>query len=342
MKDIPKIFLVGVTDSYEFLKREFEWKVINFDKKSIDWSSETKIVLAFDFANIEKAMCIILEFPEHQFILILLGNETQQLKILRQLARIERVLAIYSQYDPQPLIFGGMKTSLIQLIDSPRTFFNFNFFMICLRGAYRGLKSIVFARIPKIKHFPLGYSNRFIEELLLSGLISIESMTIMQLSNSFSNRSRKSEVIFKGQLTGQYRKLIAPYLMQKELVKFELNQQWGRPELLTSTSYVKSMIESKFVFCPPGHVSNDTFRRTEALICGALPIEIESSPQNWQKCYTSFADTQLNRYSVVRSVREALKMPETDRHRIRVFLLNKMIGEIVEVTKNIENQMTSA
>lgn len=342
MKTKPRVYLVGNTDSSEFLKREFNWNVVDFDLESGNWQEEKKVILAFDFTKIEEVLHMILKHIEQQFILILLGNETQQMKLVKRLEKMERVVAIYSQYFPRPSILGGMRTCFIQLVESPKTFLNLNFFMICVRGAYRGLKSIAYANSTKVKHFPLGYSNRFVEELELRGIIYAENRSIMNLKIGLSSNYRKSQVVFKGQLTGQYRKIVAPYLMQKKLVKFELNQHWGRPDVLTNTSYVQSMIESKFVFCPPGHVSNDTFRRTEALICGALPIEIESSPQNWQKCNSSFSDALFNRYSIVRSLRDALRVTEADRNTIRLRLLNKLNNEILEVKVNIERQITIA
>lgn len=341
-EDMRNIYLIGKTDSYEFLKREFHWNVIDLDQRVGSGFAQEKEILAFDFSNIEKVIDIISTDYDRQFILILLGNETQQMKLVKHLAKMKRVQAIYTQYEPQPSVLGGMKTCLIHLIESPRTFFNLNFFLICLRGAFRGFKSLIYLGIPKIRNFPLGYSNRFVEELKISGLIVGESESLMNARERFWNKNRKAKVFFKGQLTGEYRKLIAPYLMRRKLVEFDLNQHWGRPDLLTSTAYVDSMIESKFVYCPPGHVSNDTFRRTEALICGALPIETESSPQNWQKCHNSFTTAKLSRYSIVHILGKALMISEIERKKLLCKFHDELRSEILEVISDIKNQTTSA
>lgn len=40
-------------------------------------------------------------------------------------------------------------------------------------------------------------------------------------------------------------------------------------------AYVDALRAARFALCPPGFVNNESFRFTEALICGALPVEVE-------------------------------------------------------------------
>ena len=117
MKKMHDIFLIGKTDSYEFLKREFHWNIIDLDYRVGTCFAEKKVILAFDFANINKVVDIILNNCYQKYILILLGNETQQMKPVRLLAKMERVQDIYTQYYPQPSIFGGVKACFIHLFD---------------------------------------------------------------------------------------------------------------------------------------------------------------------------------------------------------------------------------
>ena len=54
--------------------------------------------------------------------------------------------------------------------------------------------------------------------------------------------------------------------------------RWNDPAALEKEEYKAVMFDSKFVFCPRGFWSVDTFRLYEALECGAIPVVETSSP----------------------------------------------------------------
>jgi hypothetical protein len=48
-----------------------------------------------------------------------------------------------------------------------------------------------------------------------------------------------------------------------------------------TTNYATSILSSRFVVCPPGNVSSQSFRYYEAIALGAIPIVTEVSIQDW-------------------------------------------------------------
>ena len=55
----------------------------------------------------------------------------------------------------------------------------------------------------------------------------------------------------------------------------------GFTHLPQTTDYASSILNSKFVVCPPGNVSSQSFRYYEAIALGAVPIVTEVSLQDW-------------------------------------------------------------
>lgn len=104
------------------------------------------------------------------------------------------------------------------------------------------------------------------------------------------NVSKDNGWFFSGQNTHPRRNMLVNEL--KRLNNGIVNATDGFAKGMTQEEYIHTMCRSKFVFCPPGAISKDTFRFYEALESGCVPIVDDIPPLKsssdfyWQRMFS--------------------------------------------------------
>lgn len=115
--------------------------------------------------------------------------------------------------------------------------------------------------------FPLGYKEHFWREYPKDKPVP-------------SVRNRKYAWSFAGQIDKSTRK--AMYLNMKKIPNHYVHtiEHFGAPSMLAAEQYRDLLLNTMFVPCPRGNINLDSFRLSEALECGCIPI-VEKSPEDY-------------------------------------------------------------
>lgn len=172
-----------------------------------------------------------------------------------------------SQYEALNIPFGLIHLS-DEYINDPIYIYDFNNCKFVLRNYYRK----EYKNNSKVLQFPLGYKNGLWENNEpLNGL----NQTIQDRNYTWSfaggmRKNRESAIeLFKDNLSNH------------RLVIEKGNSFNHVLTGLSTRDYRNLMLDSKFVLCPDGNVSVDSFRIYEALECGAIPIVLSRNKFQW-------------------------------------------------------------
>jgi hypothetical protein len=211
---------------------------------------------------------------------IIATNEYYKSEKWLEVNKINSIKCAFIQYLPsnQRTKFG----SIIKFIIHNPIFLSKKVFWQTTRDAsrtYLEMRRMKF-RIP-VFGFPLGYSDRFVIELKNLGLMPSETISLFEKEIYDKNLVRNS-VSFIGQKGSWYRRLMVEFF---ERIAGASTSKYGSfggfTHLPQTTDYASSILSSKFVVCPPGNVSSQSFRYYEAIALGAVPIVTEVSLQDW-------------------------------------------------------------
>lgn len=293
----------------EFLKRELGLNILYTRDINLDKNSETNVIVISD-KEIGEFESQIRKRPSKSVIILLLNNETLNISIFKKLFAFESVKAVFSHYIGSASIVNGIKGIVSTIFISPKALRSRLFYLALARGFRRFLKQI-WLRNYAILSLPLGYTNNFAFSLL-----QLKPQYKLENQYSFENlkigpefKFRDDSCVFTGSLTGPVRKiLLQDSKFRKQMrLKVKIVDQWGSADVASDTSYVDEMSNSKWVFTPPGHVSNFSFRFYEALICGSIPVEVFPSPQDWSK-RSAFSGKKADKGVTPSSLRKLIKM----------------------------------
>jgi len=211
---------------------------------------------------------------------IIATNEYYKSEKWLEVNRIESIKCVFIQYLPsnQRTKFG----SIIKFVLHNPIFLSQKVFWQTTRNAcrtYLEMRRMKF-RIP-VFSFPLGYSDRFAIELKNLGLLPDETFSLFE-KEIYNKSLRGDSVSFIGQKGRWYRRLMVDYFERNAgATIFKYGSFGGFTHLPQTTEYALSILSSKFVVCPPGNVSSQSFRYYEAIALGAVPIVTEVSLQDW-------------------------------------------------------------
>lgn len=211
---------------------------------------------------------------------IIATNEYYKSEKWLEVNRIKSIKCAFIQYLPsnRRTKFG----SIIKFIIHNPNFLSKKVFWQTTRNAcrtYLEMRRMNFC-IP-VFGFPLGYSDRFVIELKNLGLMPGDSISLYEKEIYDKNLVRK-RVSFIGQKGRWYRRLMVEYFERIAGASTSMYGSFGGfIHLPQTTDYASSILSSKFVVCPPGNVSSQSFRYYEAIALGAVPIVTEVSLQDW-------------------------------------------------------------
>lgn len=172
-------------------------------------------------------------------------------------------LAYLSQYEQRRIPFGILHLS-DEWFDDNVEFYNYSMCKFAFRNYYHEL----FDKYPKLKYFALGFKRKFWNQYFGDSPRSV-SYNARPYMWSFAGAPRTPE-------------RQAVLKMFDEVKPNKVHFEMGNSFLITATGlptedYRQLVIQSKFTLCAPGisnTLSGDTFRVTEALECGSIPIVV--------------------------------------------------------------------
>jgi hypothetical protein len=272
MPNLPEYF-----EENEFLLRELDikGKKINHDENAP--LPRNSVIYCNNLEHWQKRLML----SEASTITVIIAtNEYYKSEKWLEVNRIKSIKCAFIQYLPsnRRTKFG----SIIKYIIHNPNFLSKKVFWQTSRNAsrtYLEMRRMKF-RIP-VFGFPLGYSDRFVIELKNLGLMPGETISLYEKEIYDKNLVRNS-VSFIGQKGRWYRRLMVEYFERIAGARTSKYGSFGGfTHLPQTTDYASSILSSKFVVCPPGNVSSQSFRYYEAIALGAVPIVTEVSLQDW-------------------------------------------------------------
>lgn len=278
---IPMQFLMPNLPEYveenEFFLRELDAKGKKIDHEDDKPLPKNSVIYCNNLDHWKKRL---MYSEESTVTVIIATNEYYKSEKWLEINRIRSIKCAFIQYLPSPKKskFGSVVKFVFH---NPQLILQKVFWQTVKNASlvYFDMRRMKF-RVP-VFAFPLGYSGRFIIELKNLGLLPDNSISLF--SEEFYARSTdRDSVSFMGQKGRWYRRLMVDYF---ELIAnantFKYGSFGGFTDLPQTTDYASSILESKFVVCPPGNVSSQSFRYYEAIALGAIPIVTEVSIQDW-------------------------------------------------------------
>lgn len=309
----------GLIES-EFLKREFGLILTEINKNNLATIKNLETCF-FATTNAVDLESIIREAKSKSLIIFILGNETYSVPIFEFLNSYKDKIKLAFIYNlPKRTPYRVAFKSLLATIYDLGLFF-YKDGKILLRNFKNGIDFMRRNRKLKIIYphfdFLLGYTNMFVNELKTLGLIKDEkSLFNDEFLLKFVNNKIKT-MSFIG-ANGSWARKLAIKSMEKlvndnKVIVVQSGYSSSGTSNLSSTIYVESLLESKFTLCPPGNLTNKTFRYLESLLLGALPILPPATIQDNHLWNTWMEYSDQVRYSWTGCIKQALEMTEVDR-----------------------------
>ena len=272
MPNLPEYF-----EENEFLLRELDIKGKKINQDENAPLPRNSVLYCNNLEHWQKRLMLS---EESTITVIIATNEYYKSEKWLEVNEIRSLKCAFIQYLPSKrrTKFG----SIIKFIIHNPKYLSKKVFWQTSRNAsrtYLEMRRMKF-RIP-VFGFPLGYSDRFVIELKNLGLMPDETISLYEKEIYDKNLVRHS-VSFIGQKGRWYRRLMVEYFERIAGASTSMYGSFGGfTHLPQTTDYASSILSSKFVVCPPGNVSSQSFRYYEAIALGAVPIVTEVSLQDW-------------------------------------------------------------
>ena len=272
MPDLPEYF-----EKNEFFRRELNLSGTKIDQEDDIPLPRNSLLYCNNLSHWEKRLKLS---EKSSLSVIIAANEYYKKDKWLDVNDFESIKCAFIQYLPhhQRTRFS----TILKFIFSNSQFLYDKAFWGTLKSSsqiYCEMRSLKF-KIP-VFNFPLGYTDRFVKELKNLDLLS-ENSKSLYTDKIYNNSSRGAGVSFEGQKGSWYRRLMVEYFEKNAAARTDKYGSFGgftdSPE---TTNYAESILASRFVVCPPGNVSSQSFRYYEAIALGAIPIVTEASIQDW-------------------------------------------------------------
>lgn len=281
-----------------------------------------------------------LKLSKKSSVSVVIGsNEYYDMSRLRLLNDLESIKCAFIQYLPDR---GRVRirTLLSFAIRMPKVFLQRDFYGTAKLGLknYRSVKARKF-NIP-VYRFPLGYTERFARELNDLGLLQASGSLFY--GDHFSNFSERPSLSFFGQKGSWFRRLMVDYFQAQPNFKKETYSSFGGfTNLPQFTDYCQTILQSRFVVCPPGNCSSQSFRYYEAIALGAIPVLAETSIQDWNT-FDYWPETRPWKNSNFVQVWQSLASLSQVELEALSLELRKFILDQISITRELLNSCTNA
>ena len=335
----------------QFLLREFDLSLAEIDVSSEEALKNSEIVLLAT-TDPRELQHIIQGRKERSVVIFFLGNETYDIPKFEYLNRYHKQVRHCFVYNlPKKTPYSvSLKCFFAALYDG--ALFHKDGTGNVIRHAKNGLDFLRRNKKLKIDYpvsdFPQGYTNTFIKELKnLSPDINGSLLTNKNLLRN-SNHQRTHSINFIG-AAGSWNRRLALKKMRKifpssnfDIVanswKDEMSSKQVKNQSLNH--YVSALHESKFTLCPPGNLTNQTFRYLESLLMGSLPILPPATIQD-NHLWNSWPEfTKPVYFSWVANLKRAKVMQEEERVSLVAFALALEKIKIQNVKNTLQHALS--
>ena len=191
----------------------------------------------------------------------------------------------------------------------------------------------------RVRPVPLGYTDTFARAFA-------ERMNLGPTESLFSypidEQARPTFITFRGnrglaqRITGLE---LAGRLPDSDVATVDADWSARAPSDI-GISYVESLMKARFALCPPGFANNESFRFYEALICGALPVEVTTATTHLGELPWRSAGT-IATTSWTKVLREAERMSESTREarlmRVRTLIARELAATAERIRRDLED-----
>jgi hypothetical protein len=316
----------------EFLLREFDLSLAKIDVSSEEALKNSEIVLLAT-TDPRELQHIIQGRKERSVVLFFLGNETYDIPKFEYLNKYHKQIRHCFIYNlPKKTPYSVSLKCFFAAIYDGGLFYQEGTGNI-IRHAKNGFDFLQRNRKLKINYpasdFPQGYTNTFISELKnLSPDLNGSLLTNNNLLR-MSNLQRTHSISFIG-AAGSWNRRLALKKMRKIFQNSNFNlvaNSWTdeisskRVKNQSLNHYVSALHESRFTLCPPGNLTNQTFRYLESLLMGSLPILPPATIQD-NHLWNSWSEfTKPVYFSWTANLKRAKIMQEEERMNLVAFAL---------------------
>ena len=334
----------------QFLRREFNLILTEINEKNTDIIKKTKVCMLATTKPSELEEFLINAEPA-SLVIFLFGNETYDIQTFEYLNKYkEKILHAFVHNIPKRTSFWiSLRCLLAALYDGGLSYKKSgeNVFRHFKNGIDFMLRNRKINFFYSTSDFPYGYADLFANELEILKLISTDDSLFR---NNFSSKLEfnKSTVISFFGASGSWNRRLAINKMKNlypdcNIIfyenRYKVKNIFSAEKQILKTDYATSLIRSKFILCPPGNLTNRSYRYLESLIMGALPILPPATIQDnhhWG-VWTEFIKPK--HYSWTKCIKKALIMSEEERViRVsealygefqKIIALNKKLNEIL-------------
>jgi len=284
---------VTITEA-EFLRREFGIVYTSIVPNQLKAMSrdEEQIILVTQNVQIWQDVLSKISLP---VIVFLIGNETYDSSKYLALDKVPNIRHAFVYNPPlKPKLKTSFLTAFGYILDGGLRSHEaagsvWRDFRISLGRRNAANKACI--RTP-YTNLNQGYSNNFAVNFARSqGISEHESFLNFELSRRSFTRDRPLELQFMGQKTNRRRENVIRNAL-KYGAKVSITSNFGGTHIVYDSSYVNSLLESKFTVIPPGHYNNFNHRYAESLICGSIPLilannSLDPTPNtNWTQKFS--------------------------------------------------------
>lgn len=257
----------------EFLKREFDLELTQINS-SIFFEILSLNTYAVATSRIQDIEDLLSKSKENSVLLFFFGNETYNVSEFNSFNRFKsKIKHGYFQLLPQKTSYSIFCRIIPAAIYDGALFFNKQSnFLRQLKNGYELIKRVKDVKIMfRVTNFPQGYSNRFVEELRIK-ITNLGEGSILNIPRP-DYESKINQISFVGQESNWNRNFSLHVLRNYCNNCFiQITEGWAGKFQGDKIDYLNSSLVSKYVWNPPGNISNRTHRYLETLICGAIPL----------------------------------------------------------------------
>lgn len=299
----------------EFLRRELgiQWQQVTAEEMRALTQQHSRLLLLI--SEPDHYRDIVHSSADESLVVFMISDEGYSLERL-DLARSPSIARIYRHYPAQPASWiriiqaaAGYVRDARGTSQSPKTVLPNVASGLTLRRRMKEWASLG----DRLQAVPLGYTDTFAHAFA-------ERMQLAPNESFFaapiSEEPRPISIAFRGN-RGLAQRIVGIERAQRipNADISTVDADWsGRAEGDVGDSYVQSLLAARFALCPPGFANNESFRFYEALICGALPVEIATATTHlgelpWRSRHINSAPSWAT------SLRAIDGMPEASRLR---------------------------
>lgn len=266
----------------QFLRRELDltWTTVGTEELAevVAQRHATGKRTAIICSEPDPYLSVLARVPADSVVLVLVSDEGYSAARVR-LAQLAAVHSVYRQYPARPASMAQIARAVAGFAGDARGTSQAGRTALpnWQKGRATRTRMRAWQRVSVPVHdVPLGYTHAFVDAFVKTYVPDADASTSL-FDVPTPQTQRDISVTFRGN-----RGLAARIVGMERAARIPasdiemIDADWsGFATGDVGTTYVDALSRARFALCPPGFVNNESFRFFEALLCGALPVELE-------------------------------------------------------------------